>query len=155
MYKEEFMKKAIKKAKENLEEEDGGPFGAVIVKDGKIISTGKNLVLKTNDPTMHAEIVAIRKASEKLNSFDLSECEIYTTCEPCPMCMGAVFWAKIKAIYFGCTRKDAEKIGFSDNYIYEAFEKNFDVETPKIKNEGREDCIKLFEEFNKKERKMY
>lgn len=149
------MKKAIKTAQKNLEKEDGGPFGAVIVKNGQIISSGRNLVLKTNDPTMHAEIVAIKKASKKLNTFDLSDCELYTTCEPCPMCMGAVFWAKIKKVYFGCTRKDAEKIGFSDNYIYEAFEKNFEIENFNIENKGRNECIELFKEWDKKERNMY
>lgn len=150
-----FMKRAVKEARKNLKTEDGGPFGAVVVRNGKVIAAGRNLVLKTNDPTMHAEISAIRKACKKLKTFDLSDCEIYTTCEPCPMCMGAVFWAGLKCVYYGCTRKDAESIGFSDNSIYEAFEKNFEVDEPKIKNTDRESCIRLFEKWSEKERKMY
>ena len=95
------------------------PFGAVIVKEGKIIAKGHNEVLGTNDPTAHAEIVVIRKASQKLDKFDLSDCEIYTTCEPCPMCMAAIMWARIEKIFYGCTAKDAQKIKFSDQDIYD------------------------------------
>ena len=113
------MQVAIDEALKGIDANEGGPFGAVIVKDNKIISKAHNLVLKTNDPTAHAEINAIKEASSKLNSFDLSGCELYTTCEPCPMCLGAIFWARIDRVYFGATKLDAQKAGFDDNKIIE------------------------------------
>lgn len=115
---ESFMIEAIKLADFAVDNNEGGPFGAVIVKDGQIISQGYNRVLKTNDPTAHAEIIAIRKACEELNTFDLTGCEIYSSCEPCPMCLSACYWANINKIYYSNTRKDAEDIGFKDNFIY-------------------------------------
>jgi tRNA(Arg) A34 adenosine deaminase TadA len=113
-----FMQVAIDEALNGMKKNDGGPFGAVIVKDNKIISKAHNLVIKTNDPTAHAEINAIRKASKKLNSFNLSGCELYTTCEPCPMCLGAIFWARIDKVYFSSTKIDAQNAGFDDNKFY-------------------------------------
>ncbi len=113
-----FMKKAIKLSIENIKK-GGGPFGAVIVKDGKIIATGVNRVTASTDPTAHAEVNAIRKASKKLGTFDLSGCEIYTSCEPCPMCLGAVYWAHLDKLYYGNTKSDAKNIGFDDSFIYD------------------------------------
>ena len=115
-----YLEEAVEEAKKGMQEEDGGPFGAVIVNQkGEIIARGHNEVLKTNDPTAHAEICAIRKACQKLNTKDLSNCRIYSTCEPCPMCLSAIIWANIKTIYYGSTRKDASKVGFKDDDIYE------------------------------------
>ncbi|WP_174734584.1 nucleoside deaminase [Mesobacillus harenae] len=115
----EFMKVALQIAFENVSESHGGPFGAVVVKDGKIVGTGRNEVTYLNDPSAHAEIQAIRSACKTLNTFQLDGCEIYSSCEPCPMCMGAIFWARPKAVYFACTKEDAAKIGFDDQFIYE------------------------------------
>jgi guanine deaminase len=109
-----FMKVAFDEAEIGLKKNHGGPFGAVIVKDGKVIAKAHNEVLKTNDATAHAEITAIRIASKKLKRFDLSDCQVYSTCEPCPMCFSAMHWAKIRKLYYGCTRKDASDIGFDD-----------------------------------------
>ena len=116
-----FMRKAIALSLRNIVN-GGGPFGAVIVKDGKIVSTGVNRVTTSTDPTAHAEINAIRKAAKKLGTFDLSGCEIYTSCEPCPMCLGAVYWARLDKMYYGNTKTDAKKIGFDDSFIYDEIE---------------------------------
>jgi guanine deaminase len=115
----DLMKRAVKEAFIGMRKGHGGPFGAVVTRNGKIIASAHNEVLKTNDPTMHAEINAIRKASKKLKRFDLSDCVLYTSCEPCPMCFSAIEWARINTIYYGCTIKDAEKIGFSDEDIFD------------------------------------
>lgn len=116
--KEEFMREALRLSEENVTN-GGGPFGAVIVKDGKIVATGVNRVTAKHDPTAHAEVSAIRAACEKLGTFDLSGCEIYTSCEPCPMCLGAIYWAHIDKIYFGNDKTDAKNIGFDDSFIYD------------------------------------
>jgi guanine deaminase len=116
---DKFMKLAIDEALAGLKSNEGGPFGAVIVKNGEIVSFAHNEVIKTNDPTAHAEVTAIRKASSKLGRFDLSDCEIYSSCEPCPMCFAAIHWAKIKKLYYGSTREDAANINFDDQYIYD------------------------------------
>ena len=118
-----FMQAAIDEAEKNLLTNDGGPFGAVIVKDGKIIARGHNEVLKNNDPTCHAEMQTIRAACEALGTFDLSGCELYTSCYPCPMCLSATIWANIKVVYYGNTAKDAADIGFRDDYIYDFIKK--------------------------------
>lgn len=115
----EFMKEAIRLSVANVEEGKGGPFGAVIVKDGKIIARGVNQVTSSNDPTAHAEVVAIRMACQALNSFQLGGCEIYTSCEPCPMCLGAIYWARIVKIYYASTRTDAALAGFDDAHLYD------------------------------------
>jgi tRNA(Arg) A34 adenosine deaminase TadA len=115
---EQFMQEAIRLAEENNITGDGGPFGAVIVKDGKIIARGHNEVTSTNDPTAHAEIVAIRNACATLGTFQLEGCEIYSSCEPCPMCLGAIYWARPAKIYFAATRADAADAGFDDSLIY-------------------------------------
>lgn len=113
------MQVAIAEAEKGLRKKAGGPFGAVIVLDGKLIASAHNEVIKNNDPTCHAEIQAIRAAAKKLKRFDLSDCEIYSSCEPCPMCLAAIHWAKIRKLYFGATRKDAEDVGFDDKFIYD------------------------------------
>lgn len=120
-YNELFMRRAIELSIENVEN-DGGPFGAVIVKDGIIIAEGTNRVTADNDPTAHAEVTVIRKASEKLGTFNLSGCGIYTSCEPCPMCLGAIYWARLDKIYYGNTKHDARQIGFDDSFIYDEIE---------------------------------
>lgn len=118
MDKKDFMRKAIALSIENVKN-GGGPFGAVIVKDNEIIATGVNRVTANHDPTAHAEVSAIRAACEKLNTFDLSGCEIYTSCEPCPMCLGAIYWAHLDKIYYGNNKHDAADIGFDDSFIYD------------------------------------
>ncbi len=113
------MRIAIRLSKQNVERGNGGPFGAVIVCDGKIIARCANKVTTTNDPTAHAEVSAIRAASKKLKAFDLSGCVIYTSCEPCPMCLGAIYWSRISSIFYANTKADAADIGFDDKFIYE------------------------------------
>lgn len=113
------MKAAILLAKQGLDSNVGGPFGCVVVKDGVIVGKGSNRVTSTNDPTAHAEVVAIRDACQNLNSFQLEDCEIYTNCEPCPMCLGAIYWARPKKVYFANTRHQAAEAGFDDAFIYE------------------------------------
>lgn len=140
-----YMKLAISEARKGINLGHGGPFGAVIVKDGKIISKGHNHVVKNNDPTCHGEIDAIRKACKKLNTFDLSGCEIYTTGYPCPMCFCAILWANINKIYYGCNTTDTEIIGFRDK----VFEEEIDNKKSSICFEtDREECLKLYEEYN-------
>lgn len=114
-----FMEKAIEFALKNVLTNHGGPFGAIVVKDGQIIGTGRNEVTASNDPTAHAEVQAIRDACQFLNDFQLIDCEIYTSCEPCPMCIGAIYWARPKAVYYACTKEEAAKIGFDDQFIYD------------------------------------
>ena len=112
------MARAIQLSIDGVQSGRGGPFGAVIVREGKIIGEGVNRVTSTNDPTAHAEVLAIRQACEKLGVFELKDCELYTSCEPCPMCLGAIYWARLSRIYFANTAKDAAKIGFDDSFIY-------------------------------------
>src|SRR5690606_25588778 len=114
-----FIKRAIEHSEKGMYLHAGGPFGAVIAKNGEIIAEGFNQVTSSNDPTAHAEVVEIRKACEKLGSFQLDDCIIYTSCEPCPMCLGAIYWARPKAVYYACTKEDAAAIGFDDNFIYD------------------------------------
>ncbi len=121
-----FMEEAIKLAVENVKSGNGGPFGAIIVKNGEIIARGTNLVTTANDPTAHAEIVAIREACKKLDSFQLDDCEIYTSCEPCPMCLGAIYWARPSKIFFAATKEDAAKAGFDDSFIYQEIPLNIE-----------------------------
>lgn len=131
-----------------MSENDGGPFGAVIVKDNKIIATAHNRVLKTKDPTAHAEINAIRAASREIDSFDLSDCILYTTCEPCPMCLGAIFWARIKTVYFGATKHDAAKGGFDDNNFYQMMSGKSNYVS--LKQIDYKENAKLFDIWNEK-----
>lgn len=115
----EFMQRAIHLAEEGMNRNDGGPFGCVIVKDGKIIAEGNNQVTSSNDPTAHAEVVAIRNACKSLGDFQLTGCDLYTSCEPCPMCLGAIYWARPDRVFYACTRNDAADAGFDDEFIYE------------------------------------
>jgi len=148
----EFMKIAVEEAFKALEENSGGPFGAVIVKNGEIIAKGHNEVIGSNDPTAHAEVMAIRKASKKLGRFDLSDCEIYSSCEPCPMCLSAIYWANIKKLYFGCTKEDAEEIGFKDKEIYDILKgEKSNLESVNV---DREECLKAFKKWVSKEDKV-
>ena len=139
-----FMKIAIEEARKGISAGHGGPFGAVIVKDYKIISRGHNRVVCNNDPTCHGEIDAIRKACQKLNTFDLQGCEIYTTGYPCPMCMCAIWWANIKKVYYGCNTTDTEIIGFRDKEFEENMQKYSDAICEEI---DRNECLKLYEEY--------
>ena len=149
----EYMKIALDLSEENLKTHEGGPFGACIVKDGVVIGRGRNMVLKTNDPTAHAEVMAIRDACANTGSYDLSGCVLYTTCYPCPMCMSATIWANIKNAYYGNTKEDAAAIGFRDDYIYD-FIKGINKE-PVIDLEqlDRDETIRTFESFGSDEEK--
>ncbi len=152
--KETFMRMAIDLSIENIDK-GGGPFGAVIVKDNKVIAASGNSVTNDNDPTAHAEVNAIRKATKAIGSFDLSGCEIYSSCEPCPMCLGAIYWARIDKLYFANTKKDADAIGFSDNFIYEELDKPYSERNMKIetlmRNEAQEAFVKWMNSDNKTE----
>ncbi len=148
------MQKAIALAQKGMENDKGGPFGALIVKNGTIIGEGNNKVTSDNDPTAHAEIIAIRMACKNLQSFDLSDCEIYTSCEPCPMCLGAIYWANIKKMYYACNRKDAANIGFSDEFIYEQMNLGINERTINTEQIDRSDAIKLFQYWDEKEDKV-
>lgn len=145
-----FMKAAILEAQKGIRNSEGGPFGCVIVKDNKIIARGHNEVLKKKDATCHGEIVTLKRAYKKLGTYDLSECEIYSTAEPCIMCLGAILWSNISKIYYGCNVKDTEDIGFRDNKFYEMDKKTL------LNNIDREECLKLFNEYKSiKDRVIY
>ena len=119
MAEEKFMRAAVKLANEGMRSDQGGPFGCVIVRRGEIVARGNNRVTSTNDPTAHAEVTAIREACRELGTFQLTDCELYTSCEPCPMCLAAIYWARIPTVYYGNTRGDAAAIGFDDDFIYQ------------------------------------
>ncbi|MFK7906814.1 MAG: nucleoside deaminase [Chitinophagales bacterium] len=142
-----FMKRAIELAEEGMDSNAGGPFGCVIVQDGKIIAEGFNRVTSTNDPTAHAEIVAIRRACQKLNSFQLENCIIYTSCEPCPMCLGAIYWARPKMVYFACSKKDAANIEFDDQFIYQELEKELENRDLRFIQMMRKDALPVFNKW--------
>lgn len=144
-----YMQKAKENAEDGISKKEGGPFGAIIIdREGNIISNGNNKVIKEKDPTAHAEIVAIREACKKLNTYDLSDCILYTSCEPCPMCLSAIIWANIKEVYYGCTKEDAGEIGFRDDAIYD-FIKGKNNKLLNLKQIDREECIKTFERYKK------
>jgi guanine deaminase len=150
----EFMLRAIELSKNGLESGKGGPFGCVIVKDGKIIGEGNNQVTSTNDPTAHAEMVAIRNTCKNINSFQLEGCEVYTSCEPCPMCLGAIYWARPDKIYFANNRSDAAEIGFDDAFIYDEIGEK--IENRKIQMEplGRMEALEIFKQWKLKTDKI-
>ena len=155
-----YMEEANKLAKNNLITNDGGPFGACIVKEGVIIGKGSNNVLKNNDPTAHAEIMAIRDACSNINSYDLSGCELYTSCYPCPMCLSAIIWSNIKTVYYGNNKEDAANIGFRDDFIYDFINNlvdgNENSNILKLESMDRDETIKVFEEYNnKKDKTIY
>ena len=151
---EKFMLEAIKLAEYGVQQNCGGPFGCIVVKDDQIIGKGYNKVTSKNDPTAHAEIVAIREACTNLNSFQLEDCEIYTTCEPCPMCLGAIYWARPKIIYFASNRGDAAAIGFDDSMIYEEMNATLEERRIPIKPIGREMAQELFNAWDNKPDKI-
>ncbi|MCF6280087.1 MAG: nucleoside deaminase [Flavobacteriaceae bacterium] len=145
-----FMKRAIELAQEGMNSNSGGPFGAVVVKNGEIIAEGFNRVTSTNDPTAHAEVVAIRKACEKLGSFQLDDCIVYTSCEPCPMCLGAIYWARPKAVFYACDKNDAAKIDFDDAFIYEELDKNINDRSIKFVQILQKEATVVFKEWDSK-----
>lgn len=143
---------AIQEATKGINNQHGGPFGSVIVKDGKVIAKGHNKVVKDHDPTMHGEIDAIRKASKKLGTYDLSGCILYTTAAPCPMCLGAILWANIETVYYGCNVVDSEVIGFRDKKFYELKDES---KEKFIKELDRTECLKLFQKYQEMEHSKY
>jgi len=147
------MLRAIELSKEKMQSNQGGPFGAVIVKDGEIIAEGWNCVTSHNDPTAHAEVMAIRKACEKLNNFSLEGCSIYTSCEPCPMCLASIYWARIDKIFYANTREDAAAINFDDEFLYSEIGKEIPERQIPMVQLDREEAIKVFEAWDAKEDK--
>lgn len=152
----DFMRAAIAAGKDGVEKNKGGPFGCVIVKDGEIIAEGCNHVTSLNDPTAHAEVVAIRKACKILNHFELKDCILYTSCEPCPMCLGAIYWARPKAVYYACIAEDANSVGFDDSFIYKELVLPHSERSIPMNQIGREESLDLFRKWEeKKDRSSY
>ncbi|MEP7212917.1 MAG: nucleoside deaminase [Acidobacteriota bacterium] len=149
-----FMARAVELAREGADRNDGGPFGCVIVKDGSIVGEGCNQVTSTNDPTAHAEIVAIRDACSNLKSFQLDGCVIYTSCEPCPMCLGAIYWARPEGIFFAGTREDAAAAGFDDELIYKELDKPNDERMLRMNPLMRDAAVKVFRQWQNKSDKI-
>jgi tRNA(Arg) A34 adenosine deaminase TadA len=147
---EYFMKRAIRLAQNGIDKDLGGPFGAVVVKKGEIIGEGWNCVTSTNDPTAHAEVMAIREACRKLDSFQLEDCVLYTSCEPCPMCLGAIYWARPEKMYYACNREDAAMIGFDDQFIYDEIAGEIDKRKIRTINFMRQEALKVFENWENK-----
>lgn len=146
------MREAIKLSIENVESGNGGPFGAVIVKDGKIIATGKNQVTASNDPTAHAEVSAIRNACKELGTFQLDDCDLYTSCEPCPMCLGAIYWARPKRVFYANTKKDAADIQFDDDFIYKELElEDYTKRSIPFEQILRDEAIEAFQKWQNSE----
>ena len=150
--KNNFMLKAIELSINSVNTA-GGPFGCVIVKENKIIAEGSNKVTSSNDPTAHAEVVAIREACKKLNTFNLSGCDLYTSCEPCPMCLSAIYWSHIDKVYYANTRDDAQKINFDDSFIYSEFHKKINQRKIPMLQIIRKEALKAFELWDKKKNK--
>jgi len=148
-----FMNAAVNAALKGINNNEGGPFGCVVVKDGEIIGRGNNRVNSTNDPTAHAEVNAIRDACKNLNSFQLEGCEIYTSCEPCPMCLGAIYWARPDKVYYGSNQQDAAKIGFDDEFIYTEIPLPYNERSIPFLQLGRDIALNAFTEWTKKENK--
>jgi len=155
MRKKEIMDLAIDKAKKNMNSGKGGPFGAAIVKDDKVICVTSNSVLKDQDATCHAEINAIREASKKLGTYDLAGCELYATGYPCPMCMGAIVWANIGKVYYGSELEDATDIGFRDEAFYDGIKEDKLEEIVNLKELSHKECVDLLKEYNDKSKEMY
>lgn len=149
-----FMKKAIQLASRGMKSNRGGPFGCVIVKNGEIIAEGTNLVTSTDDPTAHAEMVAIRNACKKLEDFQLTGCEIYTSCEPCPMCLGAIYWARPEQVFYAASRQDAADAGFDDEFIYKELDQQPEDRSIPMKSLQKKEAQQLFEEWKLKEDKI-
>ncbi len=153
------MKIAIELSDNNIDSNKGGPFGACVVKDGQIVGKGTNRVLKDNDPTAHAEVTAIREACKHLNTYDLSDCELYTSSFPCPMCLSAIFWANIKKVYYAATKEDVSNIGFRDENIYiyinQVLSDELDKEIIKFESLNREEAIEILKKYKEKEKTIY
>ncbi len=149
-----FMKRAIELAQMGIEMNLGGPFGCVVVKDGEIVGEGNNQVTSTNDPTAHAEVIAIREACKKLGAFQLDGCAIYTSCEPCPMCLGAIYWARPAKVYYACTREDAAAVGFDDDFIYTELEKANSERQMALTNLMRDEALEVFHSWSAKPDKI-
>ena len=151
------MQQAIDEARKTMNLNYGGPFGALLIDaEGKVIAISSNTVLKDHDPTAHAEINAIRKATKALNTHDLNGCTLYTTAYPCPMCLGAIIWANIKKVYYGCVESDADKIGFRDDFIYKFIEnKRQDINILSLEEQERETCLTLFKEYQQNNKELY
>ncbi|MBE7640682.1 MULTISPECIES: nucleoside deaminase [Salegentibacter] len=145
-----FLKRAIQLAEEGMDKGSGGPFGAVIVKNGEIIAESSNRVTSTNDPTAHAEVAAIRQACEKLENFQLEDCILYTSCEPCPMCLGAIYWARPNKVYYALSREDAAKIGFDDQFVYDEIALKMDQRKIPFINMMREEGLPVFQKWEAK-----
>ena len=154
MADQQFMRRAITLAEEKMRANEGGPFGAVIVRDGSIVAEGHNRVTTANDPTAHAEIVAIRAACGALATFSLAGCEIYTSCEPCPMCLSAIYWARIDRVYYGNTRADAARIGFDDDHIYSELARPIGERAVPMSRLLTEEAAAVFREWDRKPDKV-
>jgi guanine deaminase len=152
--RQQFMREAIRLSMENVQSGRGGPFAAIVVKDGKIIARGTNLVTSTNDPTAHAEIAAIREACKALGTFQLHGCEIYTSCEPCPMCLGALYWARPERVFYGNTKQDAAEIDFDDSFIYEELYKKLSDRSIPMVQLMHTEALAAFNEWKIKEDKV-
>ena len=148
---EQFMREAIREARRGMDRGDGGPFGAVVVHDGQVIGRGRNCVIVKNDPTAHAEVEAIRDACRRLESFQLNDCVIYTSCEPCPMCLGAIYWARPERMVYACTRADAAAIQFDDDFIYREISLPLEARSIAGEQRLREEALKLFRVWEEKE----
>ena len=151
----DFMSLAVAEARAGIRSKHGGPFGAVVVRDGKVIASGHNCVLKNNDSTCHGEIAAIREAEKKLETFDLSGCELYTTAEPCPMCLAAILWANISKVYYGCSVEDTAKIGFRDEKFEKLLNLNYGALSDLLEQRDREMCLEVFEEYERLDKTIY
>ena len=154
MIVENYMQEAIDLSVKNVKDNNGGPFGAVVVKDGKIIARGYNQVTANNDPTAHAEVIAIREACKVLGSFQLTNCEIYTSCEPCPMCLGAIYWARPSRVYYANSKEDADAIQFDDDFIYKEIAKPIQYRELQFKQVMRKEAQEAFELWRNKTDKI-
>jgi len=150
---QKFLERAIELSRQGMEKENGGPFGCVIVKDGRIVGEGFNMVTATNDPTAHAEVVAIRQACKNLNAYQLEGCEIYTSCEPCPMCLGAIYWARPARVIYANTRYDAATIDFDDQFIYEEINTDMVQRSIPFIHQPHPSALQVFDDWKNKEDK--
>lgn len=149
-----YMSEAVKAALKGMNADQGGPFGCIVVKDGEIVGRGNNKVTSTNDPTAHAEVIAIRQACKNLETFQLDNCVIYTSCEPCPMCLGAIYWARPKKVYFGSNQQDAASVGFDDKFIYTEISLPYKKRSIPFEQCARDLALEPFEQWDKKEDKI-
>ncbi|MDJ0646571.1 MAG: nucleoside deaminase [Flavobacteriaceae bacterium] len=149
-----YMDEAVKAALKGIHANEGGPFGCIVVKDGEIIGRGNNKVTSTNDPTAHAEIIAIREACKYLDCFQLDDCIIYTSCEPCPMCLGAIYWARPKKVFYACNQQDAAEIGFDDEFIYKEIPLPYEKRSIPFEQCARDSALKAFRQWSEKEDKI-